>query len=67
MTNTPHDLARLIKTFNVATCGRCSNEVSVEGERTRYSVAEYLIRKGWSASDDEVVCPNSAAHVLGDE
>lgn len=56
MTNTPHDLARHIRTTNTAICDRCGNEISVDGEHSRFNVAEYLIRKGWSATDDEIVC-----------
>lgn len=56
MTNTPHDLARYIRTTNTVICDRCGNEVAIDGERTRFTVAEYLIRQGWSATDDEAVC-----------
>jgi hypothetical protein len=64
MMNTPHDLARHIKTVNIAMCDRCSNTAEIEGERSRYSVAEYLIKKGWSASDDEIVCDKHAQSAL---
>jgi hypothetical protein len=57
MVNTPYDLAPHIRMFSEALCSRCDNVLRVEGERTWFSVAEYLIRKGWSASDSELVCP----------
>lgn len=67
MTNTPHDLARHIRTTNTATCSRCGTVKEIDGERSRYAVAEYLIRQGWSASDDEIVCGKCAgAAMVGD-
>lgn len=57
MPTNPHDVAQYIRTFNEALCSRCNKEARIEGERTRYSVAEYLIRVGWSASDGELICP----------
>lgn len=56
MTNTPYDLIQHIRTINIATCDRCKVIREIDGERSRYSVAEYLIRTGWSASENEIVC-----------
>lgn len=58
MINTPYDLIQHIRTVNIVTCDRCSTVKEIDGERSRYSVAEYLIKKGWTASDDEIVCGN---------
>lgn len=61
MVNTPYDLIGHIRTTNTATCSRCGTVKQIDGERSRYVVAEYLIRLGWSAcDDDEIVCGGCA-------
>lgn len=60
MVNTPYDLVGHIRTTNTAICSRCGAVKEIDGERSRYTVAEYLIRQGWSASDDEIVCGSCA-------
>lgn len=66
MTNTPYDLIGHIKTVNIATCDRCGTNKEIEGERSRYTVAEYLIGKGWTASDDVIVCPSCSTQREGE-
>jgi hypothetical protein len=66
MISTPHDLVKFIRTANAVTCDECGIERIIDGERSRYSVAEYLIKKGWLASEDEdrIVCGTCAKGFL---